>query len=206
MNAQWLGDWNLGHRRPIPTTASSTCYEAQLAPADRLRVRSRLPTVPTCPTPGSRNDGSPPSTAELPKALPIRLDGAPRRRPEPDSPCGSSPTPSRSSSRCISANRPSAPRAAARPYHLQTQAIGGSDPPHQLEATDDLHPYAVEEFTPDEEDVLRRYVTNLDKPGVRARQPARGRQGRALRPVLALVEEPAPAVPRRVRRRSRHLR
>ena len=39
--------------------------------------------------------------------------------------------------------------------------------------------------------------------GVRARQPARGREGRAVRPLLALRQEPAPPVPRRVRRRPR---
>src|SRR5271163_4417965 len=27
-----------------------------------------------------------------------------------------------------------------------------------------MFPYAVEQFTPDEEDILRRYVTNLDQP------------------------------------------
>ena len=44
------------------------------------------------------------------------------------------------------------------------------------------------------------------RPGVRPRQPARGREGRAVRPLQPQPEEPAPAVPRRVRRRPRHRR
>ena len=44
------------------------------------------------------------------------------------------------------------------------------------------------------------------RPGVRARQPARGGQGGAVRPLQPQPEEPAPAVPRRVRRRPRHQR
>ena len=42
--------------------------------------------------------------------------------------------------------------------------------------------------------------------GVRPGQPARGGQGRPLRPLLALAQEPAPALPRRVRGRPGHLR
>ena len=41
------------------------------------------------------------------------------------------------------------------------------------------------------------------RAGLRAHQPARGREGRAVRAVLALRQEPAPPLPRRVRRRSR---
>ena len=40
------------------------------------------------------------------------------------------------------------------------------------------------------------------RPGLRARQPARGRQGRAVRALLALAQVAAPALPRRVRRRD----
>ena len=43
------------------------------------------------------------------------------------------------------------------------------------------------------------------RPGVRPGQPARGGQGRAVRPLQPQPEEPAPAVPRRVRRRPRRL-
>ena len=44
------------------------------------------------------------------------------------------------------------------------------------------------------------------RPRLRPGQPARGRERGAVRPLLALLQEPAPAVPRRVRRRARHLR
>ena len=66
--------------------------------------------------------------------------------------------------------------------------------------------YVSEEFTPAEADVLRRYFTQPRRPGLRAGQPARGREGRPVRPLLALAQEPAPAVPRRVRGRPRHRR
>ena len=55
----------------------------------------------------------------------------------------------------------------------------------------------------------RRAAALLHEPrraGVRPRQPARGRQGGAVRPLQPQPQEPAPAVPRRVRRRPRHLR
>ena len=44
------------------------------------------------------------------------------------------------------------------------------------------------------------------RPRVRPGQPARGRQGSAVRPLLAQRQEPAAALPRRVRRRARHRR
>ncbi len=44
------------------------------------------------------------------------------------------------------------------------------------------------------------------RPGVRTREPARGREGRAVRAVLALGQEPASPLPRRVRRRARRER
>ena len=66
--------------------------------------------------------------------------------------------------------------------------------------------YIAEEFTPDEADVLRRYFTNLDGPGLRPGEPARGGEGRPVRPLLPQLQEPAAPVPRRVRRRPRHHR
>ena len=66
--------------------------------------------------------------------------------------------------------------------------------------------YVPEEF---DSDGGRRAPALLHQPrraGVRPRQPARGRQGGAVRPLQPQPEEPAPAVPRRVPRRPRHLR
>ena len=44
------------------------------------------------------------------------------------------------------------------------------------------------------------------RPGLRPGEPARGGEGRAVRPLLPVAQEPAAAVPRRVRRRARHHR
>ena len=63
--------------------------------------------------------------------------------------------------------------------------------------------YAPEQFTDDEAATLRPYFTNLDGPVFALDQPARGREGRVVRAVLAFRQEPAPALPRRVRRRPR---
>ena len=61
--------------------------------------------------------------------------------------------------------------------------------------------YPVETFTAAERARLAPHFTNLDRPGVRAGEPARDGQGRAVRALLALPGHAAPAVPRRVRRR-----
>ena len=46
--------------------------------------------------------------------------------------------------------------------------------------------YPVENFTAEERALLAPHFTNLDRPGLRARQPAGDGQGRAVRPLLAL--------------------
>ena len=51
--------------------------------------------------------------------------------------------------------------------------------------------------------ILERHFTNLDGPGLRADEPARGREGRAVRALLADDEVAPPPVPRRVRRGRR---
>ena len=61
--------------------------------------------------------------------------------------------------------------------------------------------YPVENFTPEEEAVLRPHFTNLDRPGVLPRQPAGDGQGRAVRPLLALSGHAAAPLPGGVRRR-----
>ena len=61
--------------------------------------------------------------------------------------------------------------------------------------------YPVETFTADERARLRAACHEPRPAGVRARQPARDRQGRAVRALLALPRDAAAAVPRRVRRR-----
>ena len=59
--------------------------------------------------------------------------------------------------------------------------------------------FVHEDFTPDERAILAPHFTNLDGPGLRADEPARGREGRAVRPLLAHHEVAAAAVPGRVR-------
>ena len=64
----------------------------------------------------------------------------------------------------------------------------------------------AEPFTAAERELLSQVLHESRRSGVRAREPARGREGRAVRPLLAVAEEPPPAVPRRVRRRPRRHR
>ena len=63
--------------------------------------------------------------------------------------------------------------------------------------------YVEEPFTDDERAALVAVLHEPRRAGLRARQPARGREGRALRPILANAQVAAPAVPRRVRRGRR---
>ena len=68
---------------------------------------------------------------------------------------------------------------------------------------------SAEQFTDEERRRLAPYFTNLDSPHLRADEPAGDRQGRAVRPLLAVGEVAAATVSRRVpqrhlsRRRSR---
>ena len=57
---------------------------------------------------------------------------------------------------------------------------------------------APDEFTPDERRALEPYFTNLDGPVFALVEPARDREGRALRTLLAVGQVAAPALPRRV--------
>ena len=66
--------------------------------------------------------------------------------------------------------------------------------------------YVAEEFTPDEADVLRRYFTNLDGPVFALVNLPEVVKGALFARYSRSLEEPAAAVPRRVRRRSRHHR
>ena len=65
--------------------------------------------------------------------------------------------------------------------------------------------YVPEDFTSDGGRHPAALLHEPRRPGVRPGQPARGRQRRPVRPLQPQPEEPPPAVPRRVRRRSRHL-
>ena len=64
--------------------------------------------------------------------------------------------------------------------------------------------YVAEEFTPDEADILRRYFTNLDGPVFALVNLPEVVKGALFARYSPVAQEPAPPVPRRVRRRARH--
>ena len=66
-------------------------------------------------------------------------------------------------------------------------------------------PYAVETFTSEEEDILRRYVTNLDQPVFALVNLPEVVKGALFARYSRSSEEPPAPVPRRVRRGPGHL-
>jgi hypothetical protein len=74
MNAQWLGEWNMGPRAH-PGDGLIDTYEARLSPTDRWKVRGRLHHGAHLPHPGIRERRAAAVQVTLPRMLPIRLDG-----------------------------------------------------------------------------------------------------------------------------------
>ncbi len=74
MNAQWLGPWNLGPRAH-PGDGLLDTYESRLSPSQMLVVRTRLHHGAHLPHPGIRERRAPAVQVELPRALPVFLDG-----------------------------------------------------------------------------------------------------------------------------------
>lgn len=74
MNAQWLGDWNAGPKAH-PNDGLLDTYEARLSPADRLKVERRLGHGAHLPHPGIKERRVEALQLDLPRALPIALDG-----------------------------------------------------------------------------------------------------------------------------------
>jgi hypothetical protein len=74
MNAQWLGEWNMGPRAH-PGDGLIDTYEARLGPADRWKVRARLRAGAHLPHPGIRERRAAAVQVTLPRTLPVRLDG-----------------------------------------------------------------------------------------------------------------------------------
>ncbi|HEX2046510.1 MAG TPA: hypothetical protein VHF27_02020 [Acidimicrobiales bacterium] len=74
MNAQWLGDWNLGPRAH-PNDGLLDTYHARLPLGQLLPVRSRLGHGVHLPHPGIKERRTPALQVELDRALPVRLDG-----------------------------------------------------------------------------------------------------------------------------------
>ncbi len=76
MNAQWLGDWNLGPRAH-PNDGLLDTYDARLAPGELLPVRSRLHHGAHLPHPGIKERRTAALQVVLDRPLLVRLDGAP---------------------------------------------------------------------------------------------------------------------------------
>lgn len=76
MNAQWLGNWNLGPRAH-PNDGVLDTYRANLGAVDRWKVRRRLPTGTHLPHPGIVGARTAALTLSLPRALTVYIDGEP---------------------------------------------------------------------------------------------------------------------------------
>jgi hypothetical protein len=74
MNAQWLGDWNLGPRAH-PNDGLLDTSDARLRLGDLAKVRRRLPTGTHLPHPAISTRRTGAMTFELERALPVWLDG-----------------------------------------------------------------------------------------------------------------------------------
>ena len=74
MNAQWLGDWNLGPRGH-PNDGVLDTYRADLGLVDRLTVRPRLATGSHLPHPRIQVERSQHVTFDLSRPLPVYVDG-----------------------------------------------------------------------------------------------------------------------------------
>ncbi len=74
MNAQWLGDWNLGPRAH-PNDGLLDTYDARLPIRQLAAVRSRIHHGAHLPHPGIKERRTAALQAELERPLPVRLDG-----------------------------------------------------------------------------------------------------------------------------------
>lgn len=74
MNAQWLGEWNLGPRAH-PGDAKLDTYRSSLTLGDLPKVRARLHHGMHLPHPRIKERRAQAVQVDLPKALPVALDG-----------------------------------------------------------------------------------------------------------------------------------
>lgn len=74
MNAQWVGDWNLGPRAH-PNDGLLDTYDVRLPPGQLLPVRARLHHGAHLPHPGIKERRTAAFQVELERPLPVRLDG-----------------------------------------------------------------------------------------------------------------------------------
>jgi hypothetical protein len=76
MNAQWLGDWNVG-TRAHPNDGLFDVYDFRLGLGDRFRARRRLPTGTHVPHPRIEVRRTAAIQLTLDPPLPVALDGTP---------------------------------------------------------------------------------------------------------------------------------
>lgn len=76
MNAQWLGEWNLGPRAH-PGDAKIDTYRSTLTWSDLLKVRARLHHGAHLPHPRIIERRAPAVQADLPRPLAVWVDGVP---------------------------------------------------------------------------------------------------------------------------------
>ncbi|WP_334145188.1 hypothetical protein [Rhabdothermincola sp.] len=74
MNAEWLGDWDLGPRAH-PNDGLLDISDADLSLGDRLKARRRVHTGAHLPHPGIRTQRAPAWSDELSPPLDVWLDG-----------------------------------------------------------------------------------------------------------------------------------
>lgn len=74
MNAQWLGEWNLGPRAH-PNDGLLDVYEADLTVGDLPKVRARLHHGVHLPHPRIKEQRRQAVQVTLPRPTPVRLDG-----------------------------------------------------------------------------------------------------------------------------------
>ena len=74
MNAQWVGEWNLGPRSH-PNDGRLDVFESSLRIGDLAKVRRRLPTGTHLPHPRITSRRVAATTVELARPLPVWLDG-----------------------------------------------------------------------------------------------------------------------------------
>ncbi len=76
MNAQWVGEWNLGPKAH-PNDGIVDGYEARLAAFEWRKVRRRLPTGSHLPHPQIRQTRARAVAFDLPRGLRVWVDGEP---------------------------------------------------------------------------------------------------------------------------------
>ncbi len=166
-----------GVRRAAGGSGGSSAPASPPAPTSRTR-RSRNARAPECSSASIVPSRSSSTAAPLPTAI-----GSTSRSSR--TPTASSSDPETREFRALESASDMRDGRANRRYHRQSHALHAGDVHRQRSRSS------------------AAVLHESRRAGVRPDQPARGREGRVVRPLLALGQEPAPPVSRRIRRRSR---